>query len=241
MFKKLLKKIILREKADSKSYVSYLRKLGVRIGEDVSIYSPTHTEIDVTCPWLLSIGDHVRISRGVVILTHDFSWSVLKLLPENPGCVLGAQSPVSIGNNVFLGMNAIVTRGVTIGDNVVIGAGSVVTKDCESNWVYAGVPAQKIMPIEDFYNKRKELQIHEAMAMANCYYNRFGKKPTKEEFHEYFMLFCDVDQAKKVPRFKAQMEVCGNFEDSCKYMQEHAPVFDGFESFMQACFRNDES
>ena len=94
MLRKLIRKFILREKADSESYVSYLRKKGVAVGRDVTIYSPLHTEVDLTCPWLLTIGNHVRITRGVIILTHDYSWAVLKHLPGNEGRILGAQSPV---------------------------------------------------------------------------------------------------------------------------------------------------
>ena len=107
MLKELIRKIILQERANSESYVRYLRKIGVTVGADVVIYSPLHTQLDLTCPWLLSIGDHVRITHGVIILTHDFSWSVLKRLPQNAGRILGAQSPVTIGSNVFIGMNAI--------------------------------------------------------------------------------------------------------------------------------------
>lgn len=53
-------------------------------------------------------------------------------------------SPVRIGDNVWIGMNSIVMRGVTIGDNVIIGAGSVVTKDIPPNCVAAGVPCKII-------------------------------------------------------------------------------------------------
>ena len=52
--------------------------------------------------------------------------------------------PIQIGNNVWIGMNSIVMRGVTIGDNVVIGANSVVTKDIPSNAVAAGNPCKVI-------------------------------------------------------------------------------------------------
>lgn len=51
---------------------------------------------------------------------------------------------IQIGNNVFIGMRALILKGVTIGDNVVIGAGSVVTKKIPSNSVYAGIPARRI-------------------------------------------------------------------------------------------------
>ena len=62
---------------------------------------------------------------------------------------------MEIGNNVFIGVNAVITRGVTIGNNVIIGAGSVVVKDCQANSVYAGNPAKRIMSLDAFYEKRK--------------------------------------------------------------------------------------
>lgn len=52
--------------------------------------------------------------------------------------------PVTIGNNVWIGMNSIVMRGVTIGDNTIIGAGSIVTKDIPSNVIAAGNPCRVI-------------------------------------------------------------------------------------------------
>ena len=53
-------------------------------------------------------------------------------------------NPINIGNNVWIGANAVILPGVTIGDNVVIGAGSVVTKDIPSNSVAVGNPCMKI-------------------------------------------------------------------------------------------------
>lgn len=52
--------------------------------------------------------------------------------------------PVNIGDNVWIGMNSIVMRGVTIGDNSIIGAGSIVTKDIPSNVIAAGNPCKVI-------------------------------------------------------------------------------------------------
>jgi acetyltransferase-like isoleucine patch superfamily enzyme len=69
VLKKLLRKIVYKEKADSQSYIKWLREKGVQIGENVTIYAPMKTQIDTTCPWLLTIGDHVRITEGVTILT----------------------------------------------------------------------------------------------------------------------------------------------------------------------------
>lgn len=236
MIRSVLKKLIYREKADSASYVRYLRKLGCQIGEDVTIYDPTRTQIDITCPWLFRIGNHVRITRGVIILTHDYSWSVLKNAPETCGSIIGAQSPVTIGNNVFIGMNAIITRGVTIGDNVIIGAGSVVTKDCESNSVYAGNPAKKIMTLTEYYEKRNNLQFSEAKYIAQSYRDAFGGNPPKEVFFEYFMLFCTAQEAETVPAFRRQMGLGTGIADTQAYMSARKPMFDSYEAFLEACF-----
>jgi len=54
---------------------------------------------------------------------------------------------VIIGENVWIGMNTIILKGVTIGDNTVVGAGSVVSKSLEANSVYVGNPLKKIKSI----------------------------------------------------------------------------------------------
>lgn len=235
MLKKLIRRLVWREKADSQTFVAHLKKLGVQIGADVDFYSPPHTMVDVSCPCLLTIGSHVRITHGVIILTHDYAWSVIKGLPEQPGQILGARSPVTIGNNVFIGMNAIITRGVTVGDHVIIGAGSVVTGDCESGWVYAGNPAKKLMTLEQYRQKREALQFDEAKALARSYRARFGKNPPPEVFDEYFMLFCTAEDAASNPRFRFQMETGMGFEECVTYMEQRKPRFRGFAAFLQAC------
>jgi acetyltransferase-like isoleucine patch superfamily enzyme len=55
--------------------------------------------------------------------------------------------PVRIGDNVWIGAKATITRGVRIGDNAVIGANSVVTGDIPANTVAAGCPARVIRQI----------------------------------------------------------------------------------------------
>ena len=223
---------MLGEKANSQKYVAFLRRIGVSVGNDVKFYSPPNTLVDVSAPYLLSIGNHVCITHGVIILTHDYSWSVLKSLD---GVILGAQSPVRIGNNVFIGMNAVITRGVTIGDNVIIGAGSVVTHDCESNSVYAGNPAKKIMTLEEYREKRERVQFEEAKTLYDCYRDRHHADPPREVFSEYFYLFCDEASAAEVPAFKRQLCHRGNDSESIAYMKAHPPRFQNYEAFLDAC------
>ena len=236
--RKWLRKKRLKERASSEDYIAFLRRGGARIGADVHIYSPANSVLDATAPWLLTIGDHVRITEGVKILTHDYSWSVLKSATDPevvPGAVLGAQSPVTIGSNVFIGMDAVITRGVTIGDNVVIGAGSVVTRDCPSGGVYAGNPAKRIMSIGEYFQKRQALQFREARTLVLTYRDRFGAFPEKEVLSEYFMLFSTEEEARQNRAFRTKMELLGGFESTVAYMNAHPPMFSDYEAFLQAC------
>lgn len=241
--RRFVRKLVYKENATSADLVDYLRQKGARIGQQVVIYAPNKTLIDKSSPWLLTIGDRVRITEGVKILTHDYAWSVLKCLEiENiePGRILGAEGAVTIGSNVFIGMNAVITRGVTIGDNVIIGAGSVVTKDCPAGGVYAGNPARRIMSVEEFYEKRAQKQFEEAAVLARKYKERFGKTPEPEIFGEYFQLFATAEEAARNPRFRFQMETSGNYEECLQYMQSHAPMFPDYDSFMKACEQTED-
>lgn len=49
---------------------------------------------------------------------------------------------IQICRNVWVGMNAVVMKGVTIGENAIIGAGAIVTKDVPANAIVGGVPAK---------------------------------------------------------------------------------------------------
>jgi len=57
-------------------------------------------------------------------------------------------APIRIGNRVWVGSGAIITKGVTIDDGAVIAAGAVVTKDVLTNTVVGGVPAKVIKTID---------------------------------------------------------------------------------------------
>lgn len=104
-----------------------------------------NTTVDSLVPDLVTIGDNFISAPGSHILVHDASGL------STSGTYRIA--PVRIGDNVFLGLNAIVLPGVTIGDNVIVGAGSVVTKDVPSDSVVAGVPARVICSIAEHHGK----------------------------------------------------------------------------------------
>ena len=147
----LLKKIYI--KALSKDgYIKYLQKNGVTIGKECDI---SKSALFGSEPYLISIGDRVRITRNVQFITHDGGLWVLrnlKLTSEKSD----KMGKIVIGNNVNIGWNAVIMPNVHIGDNVIIGVGAIVTKDVPSNCVVSGVPAKEIETIEEYYNKNKE-------------------------------------------------------------------------------------
>lgn len=240
--KNFARKLVYKEKSSSDSYISYLRGKGMKIGDDCIIYAPTKTLIDEQYPWMISIGNNVRITQGVIILTHDFSWSVLKLYESKDikkGLILGSSGKVTIGNNVFIGMNSIITRNVNIGNNVIIGAGSIVTKDCEDNGVYAGNPAKKIMEVDDYYKKRYKIQLNEAKDLALEYYKRYKKIPPKDIFTEYFMIFESKKEIEMNEKFLNQAKLCGNYEDTVNSIPK-IKKFLNYDEFIRWCLNENK-
>ena len=228
--KDILRKLIYRQKADTVSYVKYLRSLGCKIGERSIIYVPIKTHIDETRPWLISIGDDVHITEGVTILTHGFDWSVLKGIY---GEILGSSGCVSIGNNVFVGMNTTILKGVSIGNNVIIGAGSLVNKDIPDNVVAAGNPCRVIMNLDEYYHKRKNAQYHEAEELVRLYRERYDNEPPENVLHEFFWLFCNNPE-KLTALYKSMMQLGGNEILSNQRMLENKSRFKDMNEFLNS-------
>jgi len=90
----------------------------------------------------ITIGDDVQFGPNVQLLTPTHP-----VEPEPRRDKWEAASPITIGDNVWLGGGAIVCPGVSIGENTVVGAGSVVTRDLPANVVAVGNPARVIREI----------------------------------------------------------------------------------------------
>ena len=84
--------------------------------------------VSITCKNKIVIGDRCQIANNVVIVDHDHAGS------ENWGSYV--ETPVIIGNDVWIGAGAVILRGTTIGDKAVIGAGSIVKGDVPAGCVY---------------------------------------------------------------------------------------------------------
>jgi maltose O-acetyltransferase len=89
----------------------------------------------------LTLGSNVLVGPNAVLLSSQHHWSD----PSLPIVLQGHRlAPTTIGDDVWIGANVVVTPGVTIGTGTVIGAGSVVTSDTEPYTIVAGVPARQI-------------------------------------------------------------------------------------------------
>ena len=95
----------------------------------------------------VEIGSNCLFGADVMIFDTDFH----PICPTNRRFEKSGimNSPVKIGNNVFLGTQTIVMKGVAIGDNTVIGAGSVVTKSIPKNSIAAGNPCRVIGQVDE--------------------------------------------------------------------------------------------
>ncbi len=144
---KLLRYLIRRYQIKSDP-IRYATKVGVKIGENCRILSLKANTFGSE-PYLIEIGNHVTITSGVRFITHDGGVWIFREQKPN----IDVFGKIVIGNNVFIGINAIIMPNVTIGNNVVIGAGSIVTKNVPSNTVCAGVPAKVLSTVDDYKSR----------------------------------------------------------------------------------------
>lgn len=107
---------------------------------------------------LVRIGNNAQIAPNVSIYTAGHP-----VHPESRNSGYEYGIAITIGDNVWIGGNAVIMPGVTIGDNVVIGAGSIVTKDLPSNVIAAGNPCRVIREItdadRDYYYKDRRFDV----------------------------------------------------------------------------------
>lgn len=115
------------------------------IGNDCSFGEYNH----ISAIGTITIGDGLLTGRFVIITDNNHG----EFSHENASVPPGARKLVSkgeikIGKNCWIGDKATILGGVTIGDNVIVAANSVVTRSVPSNCVVAGIPAKIIKQLE---------------------------------------------------------------------------------------------
>ena len=138
---------------------NYVRKARLRhLGKGVKI-SPTaffkypemihigdHSFINHLCSvWAspagaITIGNNVLFGPSAAVISSNHGVARGQLIRNQPG----RDAPITIGDDVWLGANVVVTAGVSIGNGAVVGAGAVVTSDLPAMSICAGVPARVI-------------------------------------------------------------------------------------------------
>ena len=128
----------------------------IRMGRDCRIYRNVHLETQGSGK--IDIGDHVVISTGAVIASHERvvigSYTMIgeycSIRDADHGMEQGQPirrqhhnaAPVTIAEDVWIGRGVAILKGVTIGSGAIIGANSVVTSDVPAMTVVAGCPAR---------------------------------------------------------------------------------------------------
>ena len=232
MIKRIVNKIKRRYALrNERAFVKYLRENGVRIGDGCHIGEPKTVTIDITRPYLVEIGNMVRMNKGFTLLTHDFATSVLTNVY---GEFIPSSGKVKIGNNVYFAQKCTVMKGVTIGDNCIIGYGSLVTKNIPSNSVVAGSPARVICTLEEYYKKRKIKALEESLELANEIQRYYKRKPVPTDFKEEFVYFVSGNEIEKYPELpiRHQLTTMGDCFD--RWVRDHKAPYKSFEEFLDA-------
>lgn len=167
-FKYWIAKIFYKINKNNPEVISdYFRKAGMSIGGGCNICC------NIMCsePYLISIGNNVTISGNVTFVTHDNS--VCKISKEFAN-LFGF---IKIGDNCFIGQNAILMYGVTLSDNIIVASGSVVCNSfIESNIIVGGNPARKIGTWVGLEEKARAMAMKKkeaVLAVQNKSYEKF--------------------------------------------------------------------
>lgn len=110
------------------------------VGDDVCIINDVH----IYCIESIEIGNGTLIASGTLITDHFHGDISLADVGVPPGKRPLSSKPVKIGRNVWIGERACILPGVTLGDNVIVGSNAVVTHSFPDNAVIAGCPAKVI-------------------------------------------------------------------------------------------------
>jgi len=154
-----------REKLDA-----ILKKILGKYGKDPMAFGP----IEIDLGYNVEVGDNFFMNHQTVILATNkvkfgdnclvapcctFSTAGHPFNVEERNAALEYAYPITVGDNVWIGMGTRVCPGVTIGSNVVIGAGSVVCHDIPDNVIAVGNPCEVVREMtEKDYDRYHECE-----------------------------------------------------------------------------------
>lgn len=229
--KGLINKIIsyFIDNKTEQDYIDSLRSKGIKIGDNTVFFDWKSNIVDTQRPWLIEIGSYCKITHGVVILSHDYSRSVLRRVY---GEVIDGAKNTKIGDNVFIGMNSVILMGANIGNNVIIGAGSIVSGIIPDNVVVAGNPAKIICTLDEYYQKRKSRYVEEAKENLKCFKERNGRIPTINEMGAFFPIYLERNR-DELKKHNIRTNLSGDEEeDVISSFLQSKPVYESYQNFV---------
>ena len=137
--------------------------LGVNRKCKITVYKDAILEINgivsmsnttIVCTKHIVLGNNVMVGGGTTIVDSDFHSMDYRHWNTPNDELLMKRKDVVIGNNVFIGMNSIILKGVTIGDGAIIAAGSLVNKDIPEGEIWGGNPVIFISKNCHHYEKK---------------------------------------------------------------------------------------
>lgn len=147
----LFKRIVAYYWENLVSAERYARHIGVTIGKGCRIATRNWSSE----PYLITIGDHVQITRQVSIYTHGGCHAVRMRFPD-----FDVFGKVVVEDWAYIGAFSQIMPGVTIGKGSIVAAGSVVTKSVAPGTVVAGNPARYICTIDEYITKNENNNTH---------------------------------------------------------------------------------
>ena len=219
----------------SVAYLNYLRSKGVKIGKRCILRSPGSTRIDTQRPELITIGNNVDMNKNFQILTHDWGSLVFRAKYHD---LLNSTGKVVIGDNIYFGTDVIVLGGVKIGSNCIIAAGSIVTKSIPDNSVAAGIPCKVICSLDEYYVKRKQKALSEAVERVKCFKERFGRDPEPKDLREEFIYYVNEGNVVEYEQLGVpiRQQLAEAYDDWLKHHK--TSMFPDFKSFIEYCYNN---
>lgn len=151
LFKKIVKILM--------SPTAYAKHIGVNIGVDNAIAEKDHWSTE---PYLITIGSHCDITKGVRFFTHGGARVARRKYPN-----FDVFGKVTIGDWVYIGTNSLIMPGVTIGNGALIAAGSVVTKSVPPNVVVGGNPAKIISTVDCYISHNEKFNLNSKKLSAS--------------------------------------------------------------------------
>ena len=154
---------------------AYLRHIGVTIGKNCFI----STREMSSEPYLITIGNNVQLTRGVMIHCHGGGNAIRSQYPD-----FDAFGKVVIEDWAYVGANSQIMPGVTIGEGAIVAAGSIVTKSVAPHNVVGGNPARYICTVDEY-------------CRSNLKYNVHSKQMTRQQKKKFLLSLPDDKFIKK--------------------------------------------